>query len=111
LTIAAYVCCIAPAAGFDPGPYAREMRDPAATRLRELSAAHRSSKDFARAVFDRGEVFQRELAEQDGFVTRVGEFIDVLTTHGPSAAVREAASAASNGGAPGLPHQLGDGVS
>jgi fructuronate reductase len=108
LTIAAFVCCIAPPAGFDPGPYAREMRDPAATRLRRLSAVHPSSKELARAVFEHGEVFQRELAEQDGFVARVGELIDVLTTHGLRAAVHEAASAASSRDvAPAVHHRLG----
>ena len=45
LTVAAYLCCLAPPAGFDPGPHAAAMADPARARL---AATRRRSRPSAR---------------------------------------------------------------
>lgn len=81
LTVAAYICCIAPLNGFDPGADARAMRD---------AARPRGGADLARRIFAEGCVFQDELAERQGFVERVGEFIDTITTSGPRSAAESA---------------------
>jgi fructuronate reductase len=86
LTVAAYICCIAPLDGFDPGGDARDMRDAARPRLVGLAARSRSGADLARRIFADGDVFQAELAEREDFVERVGELIDTITTRGARSA-------------------------
>jgi fructuronate reductase len=66
LTVAAYLCCVAPPPGFPPGPQAKAMTDPARESLTPL-AAH------------------------EGFTNRVAELVEVLVKYGPEAAIQEAA--------------------
>jgi fructuronate reductase len=89
LTVAAYLQCIAPPTGLDPGRYAAAMNDPARTALAGLAATHAGSTAFAQAVLDTG-LLGRELAGQPDFVARVAEFRDILTAHGPATAAAEA---------------------
>ncbi|MEV8539604.1 mannitol dehydrogenase family protein [Streptomyces sp. NPDC051572] len=93
LTVAAYLCCMAPPAGFDPGPYAALMTDPARATLRETAQNATSVPDFVAAVLDSG-LFGDELAEHPEFAERVAEFVDILTRHGTAAAAGAAAEAA-----------------
>ncbi|MEU6118685.1 mannitol dehydrogenase family protein [Streptomyces sp. NPDC047117] len=90
LTVAAYLCCLAPSAGFDPGEHAAAMVDPARERLAALRARTADGPSFAAAVLDDG-LLGNALPEHPAFATRVGEFIDLLHTHGPRAAAAEAA--------------------
>ncbi|MFJ8816284.1 mannitol dehydrogenase family protein [Amycolatopsis thermoflava] len=90
LTVAAYLCCVAPPAGFDPGPHASAMADPARSRLAPLAA--RPPREFAVAALGTG-LLGNELAGHAGFTARVGALIDVLVRHGVDAATREAAGA------------------
>ena len=92
LTVAAYLQCIAPPAGFEPGRYAAAMSDPARPALAELAAAQPAPQPFVQAVLDTG-LLGTDLAGHREFVDRVAEFRTILTTHGPSAAAAEAASA------------------
>jgi fructuronate reductase len=101
LTVAGYLCCLAPPDGFDPGPHAAAMTDPARARLAPLRSSRSSSADgpagagsrgFVRAAL-RGGLLGTALAEHDEFTARVAEFVDVLVRHGVDAATREAASA------------------
>jgi fructuronate reductase len=88
LTVAGYLCCLAPPAGFDPGPHARAMNDPMREQLAPL--ATRSTGDFVAAALGTG-VLGAELAAHASFTGRVAELVDVLVRHGVDAAVREAA--------------------
>ncbi|MGI5472307.1 mannitol dehydrogenase family protein [Streptomyces sp. CA-132043] len=90
LTVAAYLCCLAPPAGFDPGEHAAAMVDPARERLAALRARTADGPSFAAAVLDDG-LLGDALPEHPAFATRTGEFIDLLRTHGPRAAASEAA--------------------
>ena len=90
LTVAVYICCIAPLNGFDPGADARAMRDAARPCLAAFAVRSRGGADLTRRIFAEGGVFQDELAERQGFVERVGEFIDTITTSGARSAAESA---------------------
>jgi fructuronate reductase len=90
LTVAAYLCCVAPPPGFDPGPHARAMVDPAARQLGELSASTTSISRFVRSVFESGRLFPRELAAHEPFVDRVAALADLIVRHGPAEACADA---------------------
>jgi fructuronate reductase len=91
LTVAGYLTCVAPLPGFDPGPVAALVQDPAATGLR--AAQSRNGSDLAVAALERDHLLGAELAGHPSFTRRVGEFVDLLHTRGPAAAAAEAAAA------------------
>lgn len=93
LTVAGYLACLAPLAGFDPGPHAAAMTDAARERLSELPATSRSGGDLAARVITGLQLFGDELAEQDAFVARVGELIDMIRRRGVGAAIADAVAA------------------
>ncbi|MEU1513234.1 mannitol dehydrogenase family protein [Streptomyces sp. NPDC005811] len=93
LTVAAYLCCMAPPSGFDAGPHAAAMSDPARGELREAARRTPSVRDFVATVLDGGLLGDR-LAEHPVFTDRVAELIGLLTRHGTAAAVTDAARAA-----------------
>jgi fructuronate reductase len=90
LTVAAYLCCLAPLDGFDPGPHAREMRDNAREWLTGLAAQANSGVDLSRRALADHRLLGDELAGWDAFTDRTGELVDVIRRHGPQAAVAEA---------------------
>ncbi|MFB8267625.1 mannitol dehydrogenase family protein [Streptomyces sp. NPDC055955] len=90
LTVAAYLSCLAPAAGFDPGEHAAAMIDPARERLAHLRVRTGGGPSFAAAVLDDG-LFGDELPQHPEFASRVGEFFDLIHARGPLAAAAEAA--------------------
>ncbi|MFI9781153.1 mannitol dehydrogenase family protein [Streptomyces sp. NPDC051956] len=93
LTVAAYLSCLAPARGFDPGEHAAAMSDPARERLAALRARTAHGPSFATAVLEDG-LLGDELREHPEFPGRIGEFVDLIHTHGPQAAAVEAAHSA-----------------
>lgn len=93
LTVAAYLCCVAPLPRFQPGENAKSMVDPARPRLAALAATARNGVDLAKRVFDQGRIFQHELGERPEFVERVGEYIDIIVGYGAQAASRAAREA------------------
>jgi fructuronate reductase len=93
LTVAAYLCCLAPPPGFDPGPHAGAMADPARAGLVATRQRSRSSAQFAAAVLDDG-LLGRDLAAHSAFAARVAELVDVIGAHGAVTAATEAARAA-----------------
>ncbi|WP_147917132.1 mannitol dehydrogenase family protein [Ruania zhangjianzhongii] len=91
LSVAGYLACIAPLDGFDPGPHAHAMSDPARPALGALAARSTDGRTMARAVFESEEIFPSELAAQGDFVARVGEYVDIISTAGVASAIDEAA--------------------
>lgn len=92
LTTAAYLTCIAPLSGFDPGPQAAAMEDPARALLATLAAQSHSGQDLAELVLAEHHLLGEELAGQTGFIKRTGELIDTLHAHGTIAAIADAGS-------------------
>jgi fructuronate reductase len=95
LTFAAYLTCLAPPTGYDSGPHAAAMSDPARAGLADLSNENPDSTVFVQAVLDGG-LLGQQLAQRHDFTARVAEFRDILTRHGPAAAAAEAEQAARN---------------
>jgi fructuronate reductase len=93
LTAAAYLACLAPLSGFDPGPHAEAMVDPARPALVEAAAAASTSLDLARRVLGEQHLLGEELAGRDAFIERTAELLDTIRRHGPLAAAAEAGSA------------------
>ncbi|MFK3677951.1 mannitol dehydrogenase family protein [Microbacterium sp. NPDC090218] len=94
LTVAGYLSCLAPLAGFDPGAHAASMSDPARERLSALAATARDGSELARRVIGELRLFGSELAHEDEFIARVGELVDTIHRRGVDAAVSDAVSAA-----------------
>lgn len=95
LTVAGWLCCLALPAGFDPGPHARAMTDPARSTLASLAAHAHGPRALVEAVFAEGGFFGEELVEHPDFLERVAEYITVITTGGVQVAASEAARAQS----------------
>ena len=91
LTAAAYLSCIAPLHGFDPGIHAREMQDPARDSLQRLAAGSATGNEFAGKVIGQLHLLGDELATRNDFILRIGEFVDIIHQQGPLAAARAAA--------------------
>ncbi|WP_262700286.1 MULTISPECIES: mannitol dehydrogenase family protein [Streptomyces] len=94
LTVAAYLCCVAPRPGFSPGPHATAMADPAREPLATIAArsATASGPPFVEAVLDSG-LLGDGLRDHPDFAARVSELIDLIVRHGPAAAAADAAGA------------------
>ncbi|WP_284982201.1 mannitol dehydrogenase family protein [Arthrobacter sp. efr-133-TYG-118] len=95
LTVAAYLSCIAPLRGFDPGNHANEMQDPARKTLQELAAGSSSGQDLAAKVLGEHRLLGDELATRGDFIGRTGELIDIIHRQGPLAAANAAAESPS----------------
>jgi fructuronate reductase len=95
LTVAGFIACIAPPNGYEPGPFARAMVDPAKDRLAALARTCSTAKELAWAVFEQGDIFSPVLASQPGFVERVSEYLDLIVSSGIRTAAAEAARASS----------------
>jgi fructuronate reductase len=95
LTTAAYLSCLAPLAGFDPGPQAHAMEDPARGLLTGLATHSRSGHDLAGKVLGDHHLLGEELAERTEFIDRTGQFIDIIHSAGPLAAIAEASAPSS----------------
>ena len=92
LTAAAYLACLAPLAGFDPGPQAAAMKDPARPKLQRAAAVSPSGRHLARRVIGDQQLLGADLAERTSFMDRVGDLVDVIHRHGVPAAVNDAAA-------------------
>ncbi|WP_422933262.1 mannitol dehydrogenase family protein [Sinomonas sp. P47F7] len=93
LTAAAYLACLAPLPGFDPGPHASAMVDPARGALAQAAERSSSPVDLARRVLGEQHLLGEELAGRDAFIERTGELLDVIRAHGAPAAAAEAGAA------------------
>lgn len=92
LTTAAYLTCIAPINGFQPGAQAAAMEDPARGLLAALASRSSSGQDLAEMVLADHHLLGDELADRPHFIERTGEFIDILQSRGPLAAIADAST-------------------
>jgi fructuronate reductase len=90
LTAAGYLACLAPMDGFDPGPQAAAMKDPARAMLQQAAAASGTGRQLARHVIGDRQLLGADLAQRSEFTDRVGELVDVIRRHGVPAAVSDA---------------------
>jgi len=95
LMVAGWIACVAPPAGFHPGPIAAAMTEPAKDRLAAATAGAGSVRSHVEAIIGGG-FFPETLAARGEFTERVADYVQIITTHG----VQEAAKAALEAGQP-----------
>ncbi|MFE1644198.1 mannitol dehydrogenase family protein [Microbacterium sp. P01] len=96
LTTAAWICAIAPPAGFTPGPIADEMQDAARHRMVEATRGAQGPRAHAIAVLNAG-FLPDSLTAHAAFVDRVAELVDVIVRHGVRAAASDALRSSTSG--------------
>ena len=89
LTVAAWICCVAPPTGFAPGPVADAMQDGARERLAEVTAGTNSVRAHVRAVMIGG-FFPDDLTTHTEFTDRIADYAELIVTDGVRAAAAEA---------------------
>ncbi|MBT2484109.1 mannitol dehydrogenase family protein [Microbacterium sp. ISL-108] len=96
LTVAAYLSCLAPLSGFEPGAHAAAMTDPARERLAALASTARDGRELAERVIAELQLFGDGLAGHDPFIIRTGELIDTIQRRGVDTAIADAVMASEN---------------
>jgi fructuronate reductase len=99
LTVAAYLTCLAPLPGVEPGESARAMADVARARLVDIADASRTGRGVAEGAIADLRLFGAALAERTDFIDRVGELVDTIARAGVSAAIADAVAASGSSGA------------
>jgi fructuronate reductase len=89
LTVAGWICCVCPPAGFDPGPIAAAMVEPARERLARATAGAPDLRSHVEAIL-RGGFFPAELAAHDEFTRRVADLVETVVRAGVADAAVEA---------------------
>lgn len=89
LTVAGWICCTTPPAGFDPGPIAAAMAEPKTGELRAAVAGATDVRSHVEAILHGG-FFPDALVRHQAFVDRVVRFCEIIVTDGVRAAAAEA---------------------
>lgn len=89
LTVAGWIACVCPPAGFDPGPIANAMVEPKIEALREATAGATDVRAHVAAILHGG-FLPDGLIAHDAFCERVTQLVEVITTQGVRAAAAEA---------------------
>lgn len=84
LTIAAWICCVCPPAGFEPGAVAGAMVEPKINGMRAATAGATDVESHVRALVT--ECFPETLVAHDAFVSRIVELTQVIVRSGVRAA-------------------------
>lgn len=92
LTVAAWICATVPQDGYDPGPIAAAIREPAREELTETVRHEHSPRHVARAIL-LGGFMPADLVASTDFTQRVEELVDGIVRRGVRAATREAVQA------------------
>ncbi|MDO4888736.1 MAG: mannitol dehydrogenase family protein [Actinomycetaceae bacterium] len=89
LTAAAWICCVCPPAGFDPGPVAAEMIEPKRQALADATEGAADAREHVEAIMRAG-IFPDELVAHEAFGARVAELVEIIVTDGVQAAADDA---------------------
>ncbi|MBS1695432.1 MAG: mannitol dehydrogenase family protein [Actinobacteria bacterium] len=92
LTVAGWIAAVAPPPGFDPGPEAAAVREPARGRLAEATRGAHGARDHALAVL-RGGFLPDDLVAHAAFSNRVADLLETIVHGGIRAAAKEATQA------------------
>jgi fructuronate reductase len=90
LTVAAWLACIAPINGFEPGVHARAMKDPAQKALQEFAASASTAEEMVNKVFREGNIFSPELTSIQSFKNSVIDYLEIIVASGIKNAVSKA---------------------
>ena len=83
---------MAPPPGFDPGPYASEVREPARARLAEVTRGASGAREHAMLVLHNG-FLPDELTAHAAFTDRVADLVTAIARGGVRSAAHEATHA------------------
>lgn len=89
LTAAAWMACVCPPAGFDPGAIAHEMVEPKREELAKVTAGVDNVRDHAVAIMTGG-FFPDDLVKHAEFNNRVADYLEIIVNDGIRAAADEA---------------------
>ena len=89
LTAASWIACVAPPAGFDPGPIAAAMEEPQRANLAAATAGAGSIGEHVEKIMTGG-FFPEDLGSRSEFTGRIADFVEIITTDGVEAAAKEA---------------------
>lgn len=89
LTAAAWIACVCPPQGFDPGPIAREMVEPKREALAAATAGASNVREHVDAVM-RGGFLPDGLVAYEAFTSRVAELVEAIVRDGVRAAAADA---------------------
>src|SRR5690606_38511130 len=92
LTVAAWICCVCPPAGFAPGPVADAMIEPRKADLLAVTAGATDVRHHVESIL-RGGFFPDDLIAHQSFVDRVVRFAELIVSDGVRAAAAEALDA------------------
>ena len=92
LTVAGWIATVAPPPGFDPGPLAAEVREPARDRLVEVTRGASGAREHATMVLHNG-FLPDELTAHTAFTDRVADLVTTIARSGVRAAAHEATQA------------------
>lgn len=92
LTVAGWICCTCPPAGFQPGPVADAMVEPKIDALRAATAEATDVRSHVEAILQGG-FLPDDLVRHTPFVDRVVSFVEVIVTDGVRAAAAQALAA------------------
>ncbi|WP_201274440.1 mannitol dehydrogenase family protein [Mycolicibacterium sp. CH28] len=95
LTVAGWICTTAPPPGFEPGPLAADIREPARQRLAEVTRGAVGARDHAIAVLDNG-FLPDALTAHSAFTDRVADLVVTIARRGVRAAAHQATTDASS---------------
>ena len=78
LTVASWLACVAPLAGFNPGAVAAEMKDPHKEWLVDLAGRSESAEDFVNKIFASEKIFAAEVASARPFLNEVARLLQSI---------------------------------
>ncbi len=90
LILAAWLACVAPPRGFEPGPIARAMKDPALGYLGELSAAGQTPEQIVESLFSEGRIFTKDLNALARLKADVSYYFEKIRSEGIESATLDA---------------------
>ncbi len=92
LILAAWLACMAPPVGFDPGSIARAMKDPALEYLTQLRSQSQSPAEIVERLFADGKIFSRELNRLTELKNQTSTFLEQIIHSGIEATTQAAIS-------------------
>ena len=92
LTVSAWLMCVAPFKGFNPGEIAGQMKDPSKDSLVLLSQTSKDLSNFISRFFSESNIFSSELSSSQVFTSLVENYAQIIYSRGIDEAIAAAIS-------------------
>jgi fructuronate reductase len=87
LTVAAWLMCISEFNGFERGPYAEQMKDPARLKIIEIAKSSAEVATLVTRFFAESGVFSNELSDSASFVQLTTRYTEIIMSQGIADAI------------------------